>query len=206
MIARRFAVVLVSLTIFVGSAVFAEDLPLAVPEKSKICATCHGEEGNSTVGLLPNLAGQHEHYLIKQLTEFRKGATGSRNDPVMVGMVQNLSDEDIQALAAYYASQKETPGSAKPESVSLGEKIYRGGNLQKGIAACIACHGPTGSGNAPASYPKLSGQQADYTATELKKFRAGTRSNDPNGIMRDIAKRMSDEEIQAVSDYVSGLH
>lgn len=205
-------IVLVGLAAFSSCTLFAEEsapTPAFVPGmpvQAQVCVACHGVDGNSTVGIWPKLAGQHEGYLIKELIDFRKGDKGGRNDPTMFGMTQNLSDQDIQILAAFYAHQKETPGSAKPESMSLGEKIYRGGNLKTGVAACIACHGPNGAGNAPAHYPKLSGQQAEYTVTELKKFRAGTRSNDPNNIMRDIAKRMSDEEIQAVSDYVSGLH
>jgi len=177
-----------------------------VPVKSQVCAACHGVDGNSTVGMWPKLAGQHKGYLVRELKEFQKGDKGGRNDPSMVAMAQGLSDADIEEISAFYAKQKPTPGGAKAEFVSKGEKLYRGGNSTTGVSACIACHGPKGEGNDLANYPKISGQQIDYTMTELKKFRTGTRSNDPNGIMRDIAKRMTDEDIQAVSDYVSGLH
>lgn len=209
---------LVALAVFISFAAVAEAPPpnstaaitpvstVKAPLKSEVCAACHGVDGNSSVGMWPKLAGQHEDYIIKELKEFRKGEKGGRNDPSMVAMAQGLSDEDIQELASFYANQKATPGGAKQELLSLGEKIYRGGNLKTGVTACIACHGPTGDGNIPAKYPRLSGQQAEYTATQLKKFRTGTRASDPNGIMRDIAKRMSDEEIQAVSEYASGLH
>lgn len=199
---------LVGLTVFISLAVVAEAPASTVkaPLKSEVCAACHGVDGNSSVGIWPKLAGQHENYIIKELKEFRKGDKGGRNDPSMLAMTQGLSDEDIQELANFYADQKAVPGQAKQELLSLGEKIYRGGNLKTGVTACIACHGPTGDGNIPAKYPRLSGQQAEYTATQLKKFRTGTRSSDPNSIMRDIAKRMSDEEIQAVSEYASGLH
>lgn len=209
---------LVGLAVFISLAAVAEapapTLPVTItpvptlqaPPKSQVCAACHGVDGNSTVGMWPKLAGQHEDYIIKELKEFRKGEKGGRNDPSMVTMAQGLSDEDIQELANFYANQKAVPGTTKQELLSLGEKIYRGGNLKTGVTACIACHGPTGDGNIPAKYPRLSGQQVEYTAIQLKKFRTGTRASDPNGIMRDIAKRMSDEEIEAVSEYVSGLH
>jgi cytochrome c553 len=213
MVTKLLATGLVSLAIFISVAVVAEApvpttaaVSAKAPTKSEVCAACHGVEGNSSVGMWPKLAGQHEAYIIKELKEFRKGEKGGRNDPSMVAMAQGLTDEDIQELAIFYATQKATPGGAKQELLSLGEKIYRGGNLKTGVTACIACHGPSGDGNAAAKYPRLSGQQAEYTVMQLKKFRTGTRSSDPNGIMRDIAKRMSDEEIQAVSDYVSGLH
>ena len=218
MIIKGCAILSVSLTIFMGlTAVAAEPEPLPVaaviptvtvtaPEKSQVCAACHGVDGNSTVGLWPKLAGQHQQYIIKELISFRNGDKGGRKDPSMMAMAKNLSDQDIQELAAYYAVQMPIPGSTKPELLKLGESIYRGGNLKTGVSACIACHGPSGDGNALGNFPKLSGQHADYTATQLKQFREGSRTSDPNSIMRDIAKRMSDEEIQAVSDYVSGLH
>lgn len=175
-------------------------------EKSKVCATCHGQDGNSTTPAWPKIAGQSESYLIRELTEYRKGAKGARNESVMAAMVQSLSDQDIQDLAAYFASQKPSPGTAQSDLVALGEKIYRGGNMKTGVPACSACHGVQGQGNAFAKFPRLSGQQAAYTADQLKKFQSGARANDPNAIMRDISKRMSDQEIQAVSSYVSGLH
>lgn len=180
--------------------------PTLGQQKSQVCAACHGMDGNSVVPAWPKIAGQLEKYLVKELKEYRKGQQGARFDPVMYPMTQSLSDSDIDDLAAYFSKQTETIGSAKPELLALGEKIYRSGNLETGLPACAACHSPDGAGNGPAVFPRISGQFAEYTADQLKKFRAKTRSDDPNGIMRDIAKKMSDEEIQAVSSYVSGLH
>lgn len=188
------------------SALGAGDINLG-KQKSEVCAACHGVDGNSSVPNWPSIAGQSEKYLIKELTEYRKGEKGLRFDASMYGMTQSLTDDDIANLAAFFASQKPIIGKAKQELVALGEKIYRGGNPKTGVPACgPSCHGIEGDGLSLAGIPRLSGQQPEYTADQLKKFRAGTRSDDPNGIMRDIAKRMTDEEIQAVSSYVAGLH
>lgn len=174
--------------------------------KSQPCVACHNVDGNSTVPAWPNIAGQSEKYLKEQLEEYRKGNKGTRFNPVMYGMTQALSDQDIADLAAYFASQKPAMGTAKQDLVTLGEKIYRGGNLVTGVPACSACHSPHGDGNIPAGFPRLSGQHPDYILDQLKQYKSGARSNGPNGIMQDISKRMTDEEMQAVSSYVSGLH
>lgn len=170
------------------------------------CVACHNADGNSTTPIWPKIAEQPEKYLIEQLKAFRLGSKGPRYDPTMYGMVQTLTDQDINDLSAFYASQKSTLGMAQQNFVELGEKIYRGGNVETHVAACAACHGAKGEGNELAGFPRLSGQHAEYILGQLKKFKEGTRSNDPNGIMRDIAKKMSDSEMQAVSSYVSGLH
>ncbi len=176
-------------------------------EKSKVCAACHSSDGNSVVPAWPKIAGQSEKYLIEQLKEYRKGDKGARFNPVMYEIVKAFTDQDIADLAGYFSSQKPTLGAAKAESLVLGEKIYRGGNPKTGVPACgSSCHGAKGEGNAPAGFPPLRGQQPDYIIDQLKAFKSGIRSNDPNAIMRDIAKRMSEEEIQAVGHYVSGLH
>lgn len=175
-------------------------------EKSAPCVACHNLDGNSTVPMWPKLAGQYQSYLVKQLKEYKLGETGPRYDPQMIGMVANLSDQDMQDLAAYFESQKPAPGKALANYVKLGEKIYRGGNPITGVSACTACHGPKGAGNVLAKYPKVSGQHAEYTQIQLKAFRDKKRRNDINGIMQDIAKRMSDEEMIAVSQYMEGLH
>lgn len=175
-------------------------------QKSQICVACHGVDGNSVVPAWPKIAGQLERYLIKELKEYRKGEKGARFDPTMSPMSQSLSDSDIEDLAAYFSKQTETIGNTKADLLTLGEKIYRAGNLETGVPACAACHGPAGMGNNPAIFPRLSGQFPEYTLDQLKKFRAKTRSDDPNSIMRDIANKMTDEEMQAVSSYVSGLH
>ncbi len=175
-------------------------------QKSQVCAACHGVDGNSVVPAWPKIAGQLEKYLVKELKEYRKGEKGSRFDHTMSPLTQSLSDSDIDDLAAYFSKQTETIGQVKPDLLALGEKIYRAGNIETGVPACSACHSPDGMGNGPALFPRLSGQHPDYTLDQLKKFRAKTRSDDPNSIMRDIAKKMTDEEMQAVSSYVSGLH
>jgi len=180
--------------------------PNAGRAKSELCIACHTVDGNSTVPAWPKIAGQLEKYLVKVLLEYQKGEKGPHFDPTMASITQALTERDIANLAAYFAQQKGAPGATASSELALGQKIYRGGHLEKGIPACIACHGAQGQGNAPANFPRLSGQHPDYTIVQLKKFRAGTRSGDPNGIMRDIVNKMTDKEIQAVSSYVSGLH
>ncbi len=172
-------------------------------EKSASCASCHGGDGNSANPSFPSLAGQHAGYISKQLADFKSSA---RKDPVMSGMAMPLSPQDMADLAAYYATQPLKGGAAKPESVELGEKIYRGGNAKTGIPACMGCHGPQGLGNQAAKFPAISGQQAAYTAKALKDFKAGERSNDANEMMRDIAAKMSDAEITDIAEYLVGLH
>ena len=172
--------------------------------KSATCVACHGVDGNSTNPEWPNLAGQHADYLSKQLADYKQGET--RNNALMAPIVAELSPEDMNDLAAYYASQAVAGGVANEDSVSLGERIYRAGNLDTGLPACMACHGPSGAGVRGAGFPAVAGQHATYTATQLTMFQASERSNDRNAMMRQIAQRMTDEEIKAVSDYIAGLH
>ncbi|MDY6978911.1 MAG: c-type cytochrome [Pseudomonadota bacterium] len=172
--------------------------------KVAACVACHGEKGNSTVANFPKLAGQHAGYIAKQLADFKQGET--RSDPLMAGQVAGLSEQDMADIGAYYAKQSPSMGQADEKLAAFGEKLYRGGNPEKGLTACIACHGPTGAGNPAANFPLLSGQHTDYLVKALKDFRDGKRSNDMNGMMRDIAGKMSDREIEAVSSYISGLH
>jgi len=174
---------------------------------STVCAACHASDGNSQIATNPKLAGQHAEYLQKQLANFKpQGAKkAERDNPVMVGMIANLSAADMKDVAAYFASQKLKPAAAKDkELAALGQRIYRGGNLATGVAACAGCHGPTGAGM-PAQYPRIAGQFPEYVEVQLKAFRSGARANDPNGMMRGVVARMSDREIQAVADYVAGL-
>lgn len=197
----------IGLIAMIGSTMAAESPDVSMGlKKSEPCVVCHGIDGNSPNPAWPNIAGQPEKYLIEQLKEFRKGDKGTRFNPVMFGIVQGLSDEDIQDLAKYYANQQPSLGAVRSNFVSLGEKIYRGGNVATGVVACSGCHDPNGEGNPEAGFPPLSGQHPQYLIDQLKKFKNNERSNDPNGIMRDIAKRMTDEEIEAVCNYVSGLH
>lgn len=171
--------------------------------KTAICAACHGMDGNSAVGNFPKLAGQNERYLLKQMQEIK---AGSRQVVEMTGMLTALNDQDLADIAAYFASQKVQIGAAKAELVEAGEKIYRAGIQSKGVAACTACHGPQGNGIESAGYPQLGGQHAQYTEKQLKDFRVAERDNDPQKMMRDIAEKLSDKEIQAVSSYIQGLH
>lgn len=174
---------------------------------SQACAACHGADGNSSIPANPSLAGQHYDYLLKQLRAFKlpAGKDGARPNPVMTAQVASLSDADLMNLAAYYAGQKPKANTAKDkELVQLGEKIYRGGLPDRGVAACAGCHSPNGAGM-PAQFPRLAGQHADYTEAQMKLWRSAERSNDPNQMMRMVAARMTDREIRAVADYIAGL-
>jgi len=171
--------------------------------KGAVCTACHGADGKAIQSTYPNLAGQHESYLTKQLTDYRDG---DRNNALMTGQAANLSDDDIQDLSAYFASMDKIKGVAAEENLTLGMNIYRGGITAAGVAACAACHGPTGNGNGPAAWPLVSGQNADYIADQLRYFRSGERANDPGSMMRGVAQRMTDAEITAVANYISGLH
>lgn len=171
-------------------------------KKAAVCAACHGTDGNSLSDAFPKLAGQHESYIVKQLMDFQQG---NRQNALMAPMVANLSEQDMADLGAYFASQKTAPGAVSEELVTAGEKIYRAGNKETGLPACMACHGPNGSGMPAAKWPKLSSQYSAYVETQLHAFAKGERSNDPNSMMRDIASKMSEDEIKAVSAYVFGL-
>jgi cytochrome c553 len=170
--------------------------------KSTPCIACHGADGNSSNPAWPTLAGQHAQYIVKQLQAFKSGA---RKDPLMSPMAAGLSDTDIADLAAWFSTQKPKGLLAAPDKVALGQRLFRGGDAKTGVAACAACHGPTGDGNPAALYPALQGQQATYIENQLKAYRAGTRQTDPNQVMRTIASTMSDEQIAAVASYVQGL-
>jgi cytochrome c553 len=172
--------------------------------KALTCTACHGPEGNSVNPLWPNIAGQNAPYLQAQLKAFKEGA---RQDPLMTSQAMLLSDEDMADLAVYFESLPMAAQAVKnPGSVALGESLYRGGNLDSGVAACIACHGPSGDGNPAAKYPALRGQHADYTAKQLRDYASGARTSDgKTRVMRDIATRLSDDEIAAISSYVQGL-
>lgn len=173
----------------------------------QVCSACHANDGNSTVAANPKLAGQFPEYLHKQLSNFKPAGDrkAERDNPVMAGMVANLSDADMRDVAAYYASQKLKPETAKSKDLAAqGQKLYRGGNLATGVVACAGCHGPDGSG-IPSQYPRIAGQYAEYIESQLRAFRAGARANDPNGMMRGVAAKMTEPEIKAVSEYVAGL-
>ena len=188
----------------------AEGDPAAGKEKSATCAACHGADGNSTIPENPKLAGQHAGYLVKQLKNFKAANDPETKEVVRVnatmnGMAAPLSEQDMEDLAAYFANQATAPGEADPDLVEQGRQLYQGGNLATGVSACMACHGPTGQGNPAASFPKLAGQHAKYTETQLQAFRTGQRANDPGQMMRNIAAKMNDQEMKAVASYIQGL-
>lgn len=171
--------------------------------KAATCGACHGADGNSLAPTFPKLAGQGERYLIKQIKDIRDG---NRQVPEMTAFVAGLSDADIADLAAYYAAQTPTGGGADESLVELGERVYRSGVAEKGVPACLACHGPAGAGVEAAGFPRLAGQHADYTKAQLNKFSMEQRVNDGDTrVMRDIAKRMHATEIEAVASYIQGL-
>jgi len=178
--------------------------------KAVVCAACHSADGNSAVDMYPKLAGQHATYLYKQLRDYKTGMETAgkqgRNNSIMFGMVAALSDQDMKDLAAYFASQKMKAGTTPENVIERGEQLYRGGDADRGIAACIACHGPRGSGTSLGGFPKISFQHANYLKTTLQEFRDGKRANDLNGMMQDIAKKLTDEDIEVLSQYVGGLH
>jgi cytochrome c553 len=173
--------------------------------KSATCAACHGVDGNSVTPEWPSLAGQHPSYIARQIRAFKNG---ERTDVTMKPFADMLSDQDILDIAAYFSSQKPTPKGADPALVSLGQQIYRGGVPERGIAACIACHGPQGDGNPLAAYPRLSGQHSAYVAKQLRAYAADERRSDVdlNQMMRNVAGALYEDEIRALASYVQGLN
>ncbi|MCF5720888.1 c-type cytochrome [Pseudomonas syringae] len=198
------------LTLGITGAAVAAEGPLkgdatAGQAKAAVCGACHGPDGNSPAPNFPKLAGQGERYLTKQMHDIKDG---KRTVLEMTGLLTNLSDQDLADIATYFASQKGSVGAADPKLVARGEKLFRGGDLEKGLPSCIGCHSPNGAGIAAAGFPHLSGQHTAYIAKQLTDFRkeeAG-RNNDDAAIMRTIARKLSDEDIAAVSSYIQGLH
>jgi cytochrome c553 len=183
-----------------AAAVAKADAAAGEAKFGAVCVACHGAGGNSGTPANPRLSQQHDAYIVKQLQEFK---AGKRASPIMQGFASQLSDQDMKNVAAYLGAQKAKPNFAKDkELVSLGEKIYRGGIQNRQVPACAGCHSPNGSG-IPAQYPRLSGQHADYTTGQLVAFRDGVRKNSPQ--MTQVAAKLNDREIRAVSDYIAGL-
>ena len=195
-----------ALSVVVGTAA-AQNAARGQRIAGQVCAACHAADGNSVAPTNPKIAGQFAEYLQKQLGDFKaqQNKKPARDNPIMTPMASNLSDDDIQSVAAYYAGQKLRPATAADKDLAaLGQKIWRGGIAASNVPACGGCHGPAGAG-IPVQYPRLAGQFAEYVAAQLKGFRDGARSNDPNGIMRGVAARMTEREIQAVAQYAAGL-
>jgi cytochrome c553 len=190
-----------------ANAAYKGDAAKGQPIASTVCAACHGPDGNSPTPVNPKLAGQNADYLFKQMKNFKAadGKQPERNNAVMNGMIAPYTEEQMRDFAAYFASQPQKGEIAKNrETIELGQKLYRAGDIAKGLPACAACHGPAGGG-IPAQYPRIGGQYAEYIETQLKSFRDSTRANDPNKMMRMVAIKMTDAEIKAISDYVAGL-
>lgn len=171
--------------------------------KAATCSACHGPTGNSANPEWPNLAGQSAPYLAAQLKAFQKG---DRKNPLMMAQAAALSEADINDLAAFYSGQKAKAGVGSKDAIAIAQKLYRAGDAARGVAACSACHGPTGAGNAAAGYPRVSGQHATYNAAQLRSFRAGERNVGLRGqMMTAIAAKLTDQEIDALASYMNGL-
>ena len=194
------AAALVAVSLAAHGQTAKPDLVKGEASYGAVCMSCHGADGNSAIAANPKLAQQHPEYLIKQLQEFK---SGKRKNAIMQGFASALSDDDMRNVSYWVTSKTAKPGFAKDkELVAMGERIYRGGIADRQIAACAGCHSPNGAG-IPAQYPRLSGQHADYTASQLNMFRDGTRANSIQ--MNQVASKLNDKEIKAVSDYIAGL-
>jgi cytochrome c553 len=196
----------VSLLVFVSLHAFAEGNASAGQGKSAVCAACHGADGNSAVPNWPKLAGQHEQYTVRQVELMQSGA---RMVPEMMGIVPGLSAQDVADLAAWFSAQQISGGVADESQRLLGERIFRAGNAETAVPACMACHGPAGEGNPLAGYPALAGQHAVYTTNMLNRFRAGENWGEgdaPSQVMNGAAAELSDAEIAAVASYIQGLY
>ena len=180
--------------------------PQAGQAKAALCVACHGPDGNSINAEWPKLAGQHEHYLLRQLILFK---SGQRNNPIMAGMVAGLNEQDMANLAAFYAAQRTKPGVTDQSLYHRGRQLYLAGNERSGVPACTACHGPTGRGNPASGYPALAGQHATYIGNTLRAFRLGAvwgHDDAANDVMSVVADELTDAEIDAVSAFIQGLH
>ncbi|ENC9837621.1 c-type cytochrome [Vibrio fluvialis] len=198
------------LSLLASCSVWAQGSIEAGKAKSQTCVACHGADGNSQITTYPKLAGQHAKYIEKQLKDLKLGMTSGgkqgRYDPVMSGMAMPLSEEDMADLAAYFSSLPISSNSTPEDVVAKGKVLYNAGDASRGLTACTACHGPRGNGTELSGFPKISGQHADYIKAQLQKFRDGKRGNDMNEMMRDVAKKLTDADIEILSKYVGGLH
>ncbi len=198
---------LMSLSLFASVAFATVAAAEGDPERGKTktaqCVACHGQDGNSTNPLWPKIAGQAPQYIYKQLQMFKQN---QRVNPLMNPQAAALSDQDMHDLAAYYSSQTASPGATNEKMIELGQAVYRGGNPEEGVPACMSCHGPRGNGNPAALFPRLSHQHAAYVAQRLRNYRDGKETYPGAEVMSGVVKRLTDEEIEAVSEYVQGLH
>lgn len=207
------ALVTLLLTLGISGLAHAAGDAAAGQGKAAVCGACHGPDGNSAAPNFPKLAGQGERYLLKQMKDIKAGMTAGAAEGTgrkvleMTGQLDNLNDQDLADIAAYFAAQKMGVGAADPQLVEAGEALYRGGKLADSMPACTGCHSPNGAGNEQAAYPKLGGQHAQYVTKQLTDFREGVRTNDGDSmIMRSIAAKLSNKDIAAISSYIQGLH
>lgn len=200
---KALIIVLASLAVTTSASVFAAGDAAKGKALTATCVACHGADGNSVNSIWPKIAGQSEEYLIKQLTDFRSGA---RVEATMTPMAKAIaSDDDIPHIAAYFASQRQKTGVADEKLAKTGGDLFKGGKTSSGVTACAACHGVTGEGNSKAKFPKISGQHSQYIVNQLKAFKSGARTNDPNKMMQNIATNMTDADMAAVAEFTAGL-
>ena len=199
--ACRIGAILLAVTGFLSFPASAADAE-AGKSKSAVCGACHGVDGNSSNPAWPSLAGQHASYVYKQLMDFKKG---NRVNAQMTAMVANLSEADMRDLGAFYESQAPKAVPFDGEKIANGENIYRGGITDTRVAACMGCHSPSGLGNGPAGWPSLAGQHPEYIVAQLRAFKYGERANDTGKMMRNVAERMSDMEMESVAAYLAGI-
>ena len=200
---------LATLALILGTALLATgaaadgDAQAGKSKAATVCAACHGADGNSASPQFPKLAGQNASYIATQLANFK---SGKRQNPIMQPQAQSLSEQDMQDIAAYFSGQTVAVGEAEAGQVKQGEQLYRNGNKDENVPACLACHSPDGAGNFSMKVPALRGQHATYVVTQLQNYANGSRSTDPNKMMETIAARLTPAEMQAVASYIEGLH
>ena len=202
--------IILLLSLFISSSCFSISNIEKGEKLAQQCVACHGLKGNKIIANNPVLAGQHYKYLFKQLTEFKlatssKGKEG-RSNPIMQGIVQNLSTQDMKDLSMYFSKQKKITGFASKEAIIIADSLYKGGDKTRGIVACLACHGPRGNGTSLTGFPRISGQNIEYTKQQLLSFKYDKRKNDMNGMMRTTVKNLTEEEISALASYLNGLY
>jgi len=202
------AVVVATVAMALSQGVLAESGDAAAGEKlTTACQACHGTDGNGLAPNYPNIAGQNQNYLFRQLQMIQ---SEERSAPLMAGQLNGMSEQNLRDIAAFYATKapKLAQAQGDDEQIAMARRIYKGGSLEKGVAACTACHSPTGSGNSPAGFPRISGQTPEYTIAQLTAYREGIRATDEiyGGMMRQVAANLNDTEIAALADYLQGLH
>jgi cytochrome c553 len=186
--------------LFMPAAVQADEIP-PLEERLLLCGGCHNPDGNSIIPENPKLSGMHVKYLARQLEDFK---SGDRASPIMSTIIPMVDEKEFKALAKYFSEQKRLPGTSdKADLVEKGKQIYEEGVMATAAPACGGCHGADGAGND--KFPRLNGQNPPYVVQQLQNFKSGVRTNDPKAVMRAVAKRLTDEEMNAVAEYIVTL-